>query len=71
MVLHARALDKRRQQRREREIQASYTTLQTAARAAAPQEYVCRAEAAVAATQRRAVSSASHLLEVAVEERPL
>jgi transposase len=70
VVIHSSAQDKRRQQRLERAIQASQSTLQTTARAAEPQVYVCRADAEAAAAQLQAVHTASHLLEVTVEERP-
>lgn len=70
VVIHSSAQDKRRQKRLEREIQASQSTLQTTARAAAQQAYFCRADAEAAAARLRAVPSAYHLLEVTVEERP-
>jgi hypothetical protein len=69
VVVHSSAQDKRRQQRLARDIQASYSIMQTAARAAEPQEYCCRADADAAAARVRAVSAAYHRLEVAVEER--
>ena len=69
VVVHSSAQDKRRQQRLARDIQTSYNTMQTAARAAEQQEYFCRADADAAAARLRAVSAASHRLEVAVEER--
>jgi transposase len=71
VVLHSSAQDKRRQKRLERESQASYSTVQTAARTAEQQEYFCRADAEAAAAKLRALSTAYHLLDVAVEERPL
>jgi hypothetical protein len=40
---------KRQQQRLERDLQASQSTLQTAARTAEQQEYCCRADAEAAA----------------------
>src|SRR2546422_8675628 len=55
VVVHSSAQDKRRQQRLEREIQASYSTVQIAARTAEQQEYFCRADAEAAAAQLRAV----------------
>jgi transposase len=69
VVVHSSTQDKRRQQRLARDIQTSYNTMQTAARAAEPQEYCCRADADAAAARLRAVSAAYHRLEVAVEER--
>ena len=71
VVLHSSAQDKRRQKRLERESQASYGTVQTAARTAEQQEYFCRADAEAAAATLRAMSAAYHLIDVAVEERPL
>jgi transposase len=69
VVVHSSAQDKRRQQRLARDIQTSYSTIQTTARAAEQQEYFCRADADAAAAQLRAVSAAYHRLEVAVEEQ--
>ena len=60
-----------RQHRLERDIQASYSTAQTAARRAEQQEYFCRADAETAAAQLRAVPTAYHRMEVTVEERPV
>ena len=71
MVVHSSAQDKRRQQRLERAIQASQSTIQTAARTAEQQEYCCRAAAAAAAAQRRGVHAAYHRVDVTGEERPL
>jgi len=71
VVIHSSAQDKRRQQRLAREIQASYSTLQTATRAGEQQEYFCRADAEAAAAQLRAVPAAYHQVEVTVEERPV
>ncbi len=71
VVVHSSAQDKRRQQRLARDIQASYSTMQTTARAAEQQEYFCRADAEAAAAQLRAVPAAYHRLEVTVEERPV
>src|ERR671925_1241565 len=45
VVVHSSAQDKRRQQRLARDIQTSYSTMQTTARAAEHQEYFCRADA--------------------------
>src|SRR5262245_3141124 len=71
VVVHSSAQDKRQQQRLERDLQASQSPLQTAARTAEPQEYFCRAEAEAAAAKLRAMPTAYHRLDVAVEERPL
>src|SRR5262245_4278315 len=71
VVIHSSTQDKRRQQRLERDIEASYSTAQTAARRAEQQEYFCRADAETAAAQLRAVPSAYHRMEVTVEERPV
>ena len=71
VVIHSSAQDKRRQRRLERDIQASYSTIQTTTRTAERQEYFCRADADVAAAQLRAVPAPYHLVDVTVEERPL
>jgi transposase len=71
VVVHSSTQDKRRQQRLARDIQASYSTLQTTARTAEQQEYFCRADAEAAAVQLRAVPAAYHLVDVTVEERPV
>jgi transposase len=71
VVVHSSAQDKRRQQRLERDILASYSTAQTVARQATQQEYFCRADAETAAAQLRALPTAYHRMEVTVEERPL
>ena len=71
VVIHSSAQDKRRQQRLAREIQASYSTLQTATRPGEQQEYFCRADAEAAAAKLRAVPAAYHRVDVTVEERPL
>ena len=70
VVVHSSAQDKRRQQRLARDIQASESAAWTVARQAEQQEYFCRADAETAAATLRAVPTAYHLLEVAVEERP-
>lgn len=70
VVVQSSAQDKRRLRRLERELQASYTTLQIAGRAAAKQDYFCRADAETAAEQLRAMQTDSHLVDVVVEERP-
>jgi transposase len=71
VVVHSSAQDKRHQQRLERDLQASQSTLQTAARTAEQQEYFCHADAEAAAAKLRAVHTAYHLVDVTVEERPM
>lgn len=71
MVVHSSAQDKRQQQRLERDLQASQSMLQTAARPAEQQEYFCRADAEAVAAKLRAVHTAYHLVDVTVEERPM
>src|SRR5215471_5111843 len=71
VVVHSSTQDKRRQQRLARDIQASYSTIQTTARHAEQQEYFCRADAEAAAATLRAMPTTYHLLDVTVEERPL
>jgi transposase len=68
--VHSSSQDQRRQQHLAREIQASYATLEATVRAAARQEYFCHADAAAAAAKLRALQSAYHGVEVAVQERP-
>jgi hypothetical protein len=70
VVVHSSHHDRRRQKRLEREVQASSTTLAATVRAAAKQEYFCRADAEAAAEQLRALQSAYHRVEVVIEERP-
>ena len=71
VVIHSSAQDKRRQQRLARDIQTSYSTMQTTVRTAEQQEYFCRADADTAAAQLRAVHTPYHLVDVTVEERPV
>jgi transposase len=71
VVIHSSAQDTRRQQRLAREIQASYSTLQTATCPGEQQEYCCRADAEAAAAKLRAVPAAYHRVNVTVEERPV
>jgi transposase len=71
VVVHSSAQDKWQQQRLARDFQASQSTIQTAARTAEQQEYVCRADAEAAAAKLRAMHTAYHLLDVTVEERPV
>ena len=71
VVIHSSAQDQRRQQRLTRDIQASYSTMQTTVRTAEQQEYFCRADADTAAAQLRAVHTPYHLVDVTVEEQPV
>src|SRR5262249_41885211 len=71
VVVHSSAQDKRRQQRLERDIQVSQSTLQSAVRTAEQSEYFCRADAEAAAAKLRAMHTAYHLADVTVEERPV
>src|SRR2546421_2105750 len=71
VVVHSSAQDKRRQQRLDRDIQASYSPAQAATRRAEQQEYCCRADAEAAAVQLRAVHTAYHQVDVTVEEWPV
>jgi hypothetical protein len=68
VVVHSSSQDHRRQQHLARERQASYATLEATGRAAARQEDFCHADAAAA--KLRALQSAYHGVEVAVQERP-
>src|SRR5262245_20178449 len=70
VVVHSSSQDQRRQQRLERELQASYATLEATVHAAARQEYFCQADAEAAAAKLRALLSAYHWVDVAVQERP-
>jgi transposase len=70
VVVHSSSQDQRRQKHLERELQASYTTLEATVREAAQQEYFCHADAEAAAARLRALQSAYHRVEVVVEERP-
>jgi len=70
VVVHSSSQDQRRQQRLERELQASYATLEASVHAAARQEYFCQADAEAAAAKLRALLSAYHWVAVAVQERP-
>jgi transposase len=70
VVVHSSSQDQRRQQHLEREIQASYATLEATVHAAARQEYFCQADAEAAAAKLRALQSAYHGVDVAVKERP-
>src|SRR5499433_1843764 len=71
VVVHSSAQDKRRQQRLVRDIQASYSTIQSTAHTAEQHVYFCRADAEAAAVQFRAVHAAYHGMEVTVTERPV
>jgi transposase len=70
VVVHSSSQDQRRQEHLERELRASYTTLEATVHEAARQEYFCHADAEAAAAKLRALQSAYHWVEVGVEERP-
>jgi transposase len=70
VVVHSSSQEQRRQQHLEREIRASYATLEASVHAAARQEYFCHADAEAAAAKLRALPSTYHWVEVVVEERP-
>jgi transposase len=70
VVVHSSTQDQRRQQRLERELQASAATLAAAVRDAAKQVYFCQADAEAAAEKLRALPSAYHQMEVTVEDCP-
>jgi len=70
VVVHSSSQDQRRQQRLERAIRASYTTLEASVHAVARQEYFCQADAEAAAAKLRALPSAYHGVDVALQERP-
>jgi transposase len=70
VVVQSSAQDKRRLKRLEREVKASSETLAVAVQAAQKQTYFCRADAEAAAQKLRTMPSASHQVEVWVEERP-
>jgi transposase len=70
VVVHSSSQDRRRQKHLERELQASYATLEATVREAAQQEYFCHADAQAAAATLRALQSAYHRVEVVAAERP-
>jgi len=70
VVVHSSSQDQRRLQHLEREIRASYATLEASVHAVARQEYFCQADAEAAAAKLRALPSAYHGVDVAVQERP-
>jgi transposase len=70
VVVHSSSQDQWRQKPLERELQASYATLEATAREAVRQAYFCHADAEAAAAKLRALQSAYHWVEVRVEERP-
>ena len=70
VVVHSSRQDQRRQKHLRREFQASSAALQDPVREAAQQESCWRADAEAAATQMRALPSASHRVEVVVKEHP-
>ena len=70
VVVHSSSQEQRRQQRLERELQASYALLEATVREVARQEYFCHADAEAAAAKLRALPSAYHGVDVEVQERP-
>jgi transposase len=70
VVVHSSSQDQRRQKSLERELQASYATLEATVREAVQQEYFCHADAEAAAAKLRALQSPYHRVEGVVEERP-
>ena len=70
VVVHSSSQDQRRQKHLERELQASYATLEATVHEAARQEYFCHADAAAAAAKLRALQSAYHWVAVDVKECP-
>jgi transposase len=70
VVVHSSRQDQRRQKALARELQTSYTTLESPVREAVQLEYCCRADAEAAAAKLRAQQSAYHRVEVRVEEHP-
>jgi transposase len=70
VVVHSSSQAPRRQESLEREIRASYATLEATIHEAARQEYFCHADAEAAAAKLRALQSAYHGVEVEVQERP-
>ena len=70
VVVHSRSQAQRRQQPLQRDIQASYATLEASVPTAARQAYGCYAEAEAAAAKLRALQSAYHGVKVEGEERP-
>jgi transposase len=70
VVVQSSTQDQRRLKRLEREVQASYTTLQDTVRAAQQPDYFCQAAAEAAAQKLRTTPSVYHQVEVTVEARP-
>src|SRR5215468_5973238 len=70
VVVHSSSQAQRRLEHLERELRASYATLEATVHEAARQEYFCHADAEAAAAKLRALQSAYHWVEVGVEERP-
>jgi transposase len=70
VVVHSSSQDQRRQKHLERELQASYATLETTVREAPRQEYFCHADAEAAAAKLRGLQSVYHWVAVEVEEHP-
>jgi transposase len=70
VVVHSSSQDQRRQKALARDLQTSFATLEALVREAVQQEYFCHADAEAAAAKVRALQSAYHWVEVAVEARP-
>jgi transposase len=70
VVIHSSSQDQRRQKHLEREIRASYATLEASVHEPVRQEYFCQADAEAAAAKLRALPSAYHWVEAMVEEHP-
>jgi len=70
VVVHSSAHDRRRLKRLERELEASRTESVRLAKEAEKQTFLCRSDAEAAAAQGHTLSTAYHLLDVSVEERP-
>jgi transposase len=70
VVVHSSSQDQRRQQHLERELQASYATLEATVREATRHEYFCHADAETAAAKLQALQSTYHGVDVTVQERP-
>jgi|APHig6443718053_1056840.scaffolds.fasta_scaffold36624_1 transposase len=70
VVVHSSAHDRRRLKRLEREVEASRTEIVQMAKEAGKQTFFCHPDAEAAAAQSRTLSTACHLLDVWVEERP-
>jgi transposase len=70
VVVQSSTQDQRRLKRLEREVQASYTTLQDTVRDAQQPDYFCQADAEATAKKLRTTPSVYPQVEVTVEARP-